>query len=244
MTHSTHDLEVLAAHASGFEPDRGAAEALLATCEECRLVYDEQVGMRFVLSQAGAARLNEAEQATLLAALGTALPIASPVTRLESIRHGPANKPLSPVWGRMLAAAAALAVVVGVGALLPNRGNQTTTTLAATDAAAPEFAAGGANDEQAAETTAAAATIYGLTASDELSGLKAEAQALEEADANQARMADLDDQCPSETEGLTIRAIGESTYQERRVILILAESDGEVSPRAFYADDCSEIPLP
>jgi hypothetical protein len=243
--HTSHDLEVLAAYASGYEPDRSAAESLVATCNDCRVIYEEQLQMRSLLSHAETAYLTESEQVQLVTAIAGAIP--------RSVRrpdNGKAHaKPLSPVWGRMMAAAAALAVVIGVGATIASQdgpGNAA-TTFAADTAAVPEFAAGGGvgSGERSTVTSAAgAATIYQLEVAGDLDGLKAEAEALGDDTSSGEGTAVADVSCAEETEELTIRAIGESTYQGRAVLLILAEDDGEVSPRAFFTDDCTEIRLP
>jgi len=243
MNHNTHDLEVLAAYASGYEPDRTAAEALVSSCEDCRGIYEEQLRMRSLLSHAGTVYLTESEQVQLVTAIAGAMP--GSVRRLDISKAQP--KPLSPVWGRMMAAAAALAVVIGVGATIAsqNGSGNAATTFAADTAAAPEFAAGGSgNGERSTVTTAAAAaTLYQLEAAGDLDQLKAEAEALA-ADDTSSGEGNAVAECAEETEGLTIRAIGESTYQGRAVLLMLAEDDDEVSPRAFFTDDCTEIPLP
>ncbi|MGH8923890.1 MAG: hypothetical protein ACRDWA_04495 [Acidimicrobiia bacterium] len=245
MNHSTHNLELLAAHASGHEPDRAAAETLLSTCDECRLVYEEQVQMRSMLARAGYAHLSASEQAQLAAAIGAARP--GPARSFEARRAQP--KTLNPIWGRVMAAAAAMAVVVGVGATIASQQGgdlAATTTVAADTAAAPEFATGGAeNGERAPATTAASAeaTLYQLEAAGDLDRLKAEAEALSDETTAQDSAA-LDAQCAEETEDLTVSARGESTYQERAVLLLLAEEDGDLLPRAFFTDNCSEIPLP
>ena len=243
MNHNSHDLEVLAAYASGYEPDRTAAEALVSSCEDGRVTYEEQLRMRSLLSHAGTVHLTESEQVQLVTAAG-AMP--GSVRRLDTSRAQP--KPLSPVWGRMMAAAAALAVVIGVGATIAsqNGSGNAATTFAADTAAAPEFAAGGGdNGERSTVTTAAAAaTLYQLEAAGDLDQLKAEAEALADDTSSGEGTAVSDGSCAAETEGLTIRATGESTYQGRAVLLILAEDEGEVSPRAFFTDDCTEIQLP
>ncbi|HJR88267.1 MAG TPA: hypothetical protein VJ930_11500 [Acidimicrobiia bacterium] len=236
MNHDAHDLELLAAHASGYEPDRVAAEALISGCAECRVLFEEQLQLRSLLAGVGSAQLTEREQSQMATAITAALPVP--------MRRKTETKPMSPIWGRMMAAAAALAVVVGVGATIASQqgsGNAATTSMAA-DAAAPEFAAGGAtNTERATATTAASATLAQLEAGGDLDELKAEAEAL----ADEGTPAgDASVSCVEETEDLAIEERGESTYQGRQVLLLLVEDDGELSPRAFFLDDCSEIVLP
>jgi hypothetical protein len=244
MNHNSHDLEVLAAYASGYDPDRTAAEVLVSSCEDCRAIYEEQLRMRSLLSHAETVRLTESEAVQLVTAIAGAMP--GSVRRLDTSKPQP--KPLSPVWGRLMAAAAALAVVIGVGATIAsqNSSENAATTFAADTAAAPEFAAGGSdNGERSTVTTAAgAATLYQLEAAGDLDQLKAEAEALADDTSSEDGTAVAVASCAEETEGLAIRARGESTYQGRTVLLILAEDDGEISPRAFFADDCTEIPLP
>jgi hypothetical protein len=237
--HNSHDLQVLAAHASGYEPDRNAAEALVASCEDCRIIYEEQLHMRSLLTGVGSAHLTESEQLQLVTVVAGAMPALArrpdiPETKL---------RPVSPVWSRMMAAAAALAVVIGVGATIASQdgSRNAATTLAADTAASPEFAAGGAG-ERATVTTAAGAATLQLEAAGGLDELKAEAAAL--ADDPPSGEGAAVAECAEETEELTIRAIGESTYQGRAVLLMLVEDSGEVSPRAFFIDDCTEIALP
>ncbi|MGH8957856.1 MAG: hypothetical protein ACRDVK_04185 [Acidimicrobiia bacterium] len=244
MNHTTHDLELLAALATGYEPDRAAAEALVSSCDECRVVYEGQEQMRLMLAEAGRAQLTENEQSRLLAAIDAARP--APVRPLEVRKPQP--KTLSPIWGRAMAVAAAMAVVVGVGATIASQQGSSgaTTTVAADTAAAPEFAAGGGStDERATETTAAsAATIYQLAVSEDLDQLKAEAEALADETTAAEGAAVADASCVKETEDLTIEERGESIYQRREVLLLLVEDDDELSPRAFFLDDCTEISLP
>jgi hypothetical protein len=237
--HNSHDLEVLAAYASGYEPDRNAAEAMVASCEDCRIIYEEQLHMRSLLTGVGSAHLTESEQLQLVTVVAGALPAS---VRRPDI---PATKlrPVSPVWSRMMAAAAALAVVIGVGATIASQdgSRNAATTLAADTAASPEFAAGGA--ERATVTTAAGAASLQLEAAGDLDELKAEAAALaDDPSAEEAAVADVS--CAEETEELTIRASAESTYQGRAVLLMLVDDSGEVSPRAFFIDDCTEIAFP
>lgn len=235
INHDTHDLELLAAHASGYEPDRVAAEALISGCAECRVLFEQQTRLRSLLAEVGSARLTESEQSQMATAITAALPVP--------MRRKTETKPMSPIWGRMMAAAAVMAVVVGVGATIASQQDSgaAATTMAA-DAAAPEFAAGGAtNTERATATTAASATLAQLEAGGDLDELKAEAEAL----ADEGTPAgDASVSCAEETEDLAIEERGESTYQGRQVLLLLVEDDGELSPRAFFLDDCTEILLP
>lgn len=241
MNHDAHDLELLAALASEHEPDRIAAETLISECAECRALFEEQLQLRSLLADVGSAQMTESERSQLLTAVTSALPVP--------IRRKTETKPLSPIWGRMMAAAAALAVVVGVGATIASQqgsGNSATTSLAA-DAAAPEFAVGGATSSErastaaASPTTAAAATLAQADAKGDLNRLKAEAEALAD---DSAPEEDASVSCAAETEDLQIRERGGSFYQGRQVLLLLVEDDGELSPRAFFLDDCTEIALP
>lgn len=237
MNHDTHDLELLAAHASGYEPDRIAAEALISSCEECRVLFEQQLHLRSLLTEVGLAQLTESEQSQLEKAVTAAMP--------APIRRKTETKPLSPIWGRMMAAAAVMAVVVGVGATIASQqgsGGAATTTIAADAAAASEFAVGGAtNTERAPATTAASATLAQLEGAGDLDQLKAEAEALADEAAPEG---DASVACAEETEDLAIEERGESTYQGRQVLLFLVEDEGELTPRAYFLDDCSEIALP
>ena len=239
--HNSHDLAVLAAYASGYEPDRSAAEALVVSCEDCRMIYEEQLHMHSLLSGVGSVRLTESEQLQLVTAVVGAMPpsVRRPDKPETKVR------PISPVWSRMMAAAAALAVVIGVGATIASQdgSRNAATTLAADTAASPEFATGGAA-ERATVTTAAGAATLQLQAAGDLDELKAEARGLADDPSSEEGAAAADVACAEETEDLTIRARGESTYQGRAVLLMLVEDSGEVSPRAFFMDDCTEIALP
>lgn len=237
MNHDTHDLELLAAHASGYEPDRAAAESLISACEECRVLFEEQLQLHSLLAEVGPAQMTDSERSQLLTAITAALPVP--------IRRKRESKPLSPIWGRMMATAAALAVVVGVGATIASQqgsGAAATTSVAADAAAAPEFAAGGAtNSERAVATTAASATLAQLESATDLDRLKAEAEGLADDGAPEE---DASVSCSEETEDLLVQERGESFYQGRQVLLLLVAEDDELSPRAFFLDDCTEIPLP
>lgn len=240
MNHDAHDLELLAALASEHEPDRIAAETLISECAECRVLFDEQLQLRSLLAEVGSAQMTESERSQLLTAVTSALP--------TPMRRRTETKPLSPIWGRMMAAAAALAVVVGVGATIASQqgsGNAATTSLAADAAAASEFAVGGATNTErasaASPTTAGVATLAQTEAEGDLDRLKAEAEALAD---DSAPEEDASVSCAAETEDLEIRERGESVYQGRQVLLLLVEDDGELSPRAFFLDDCTEIALP
>jgi hypothetical protein len=135
--------------------------------------------------------------------------------------------------------------VVGVGATIASQqgsGAAATTSVAADAAAAPEFAAGGAtNSERAVATTAASATLAQLESATDLDRLKAEAEGLADDGAPEE---DASVSCSEETEDLLVQERGESFYQGRQVLLLLVAEDDELSPRAFFLDDCTEIPLP
>jgi hypothetical protein len=235
--HATHDLELLAGAASGYEPDRVGAEELMGSCEECRLVYEEQLETRSLLLQSGLVRMTAAEERQLLSAVSSAFP-----AQLKQRRARQQSKALSPIWGRVMAAAAVLAVMVGIGATVATQqlaGGGATTTAAA--AAAPaEMAAGGAEADERSTAASSSLLAYGLAADDDAARLKVEAESL--AADNAAQAADEEVVCAEELSDLTIRARGESSYQGRPVLLVL--TDGEPQARAFFADDCTEIALP
>lgn len=236
MNHSEHDLDVLASWASGYEPDRRRAEEFIALCPECAEFHLEQTRIRAMLLEAGTARLRPEEAAALTAAITAAQPVA--------LSTRPAPKPLSPIWGRVLGAAAALAVVTMIGfALQPGGGAATATT----GLFSAEAAAGGEADRATTElyaapaTTAAASAVAGDTAiqDGDLARLEEESERLLVAppEASQGALP-----CPEvATDAI---ASAEVDYRDRTVLLLLVEEDGERIVRAFFTDDCSEILLP
>ncbi len=238
MNHTEHDLDLLASWASGYEPDRRRAEEFMSQCPECAAFFTEQSQVRSLLAGMGSARLRTEEATSLLAAVSTAQPL--PVTLKP--------KPISPIWNRLLGAAAALALVTAIGiAFRPSGGAGEVPTNAASGAASDSRAAESALEMQAATTMAAsettAATFGDATMAGDLDTLKTEADTLQseppEGAANAHRLAV---ECPALD--LEILALVETTYQERETFLILVEEEGATVVKAYFADDCTEIVLP
>ena len=240
MNHSEHDLDLLASWASGYEPDRRRAEEFMAQCPECAAFFAEQSQVRSLLAGVGTARLRPEEATSLLAAISTAKALPAALSQRA--------KPISPVWNRLLGAAAALAVVTAIGiAIRPSGGAGEMPTNAAAGAASDSRAAESALEMQSATTSAAAGTTAGVfTAADaagDLDSLKAEADAFAaeppEDTANAQRLAFL---CPSVDH--EILASVETTFQGRETFLILVEEEEAPVVKAYFSDDCTEILLP
>lgn len=149
--HKHHDLDLIADFAAGRLDDPESAQAMVATCPDCSRAYHNHRTVLEAVSRQSPAVLNDLERHQVRMAVWEAL---GP----EPSRAVSASR--TPWWYRVSAVAAALVVVVGVGAtLLGGRGGGTatmagealTTTADAVEAPADTFAAasGGAADTPA-----------------------------------------------------------------------------------------------
>jgi hypothetical protein len=255
MTHSDHDLALIAGYASGDSGDRPAAEELIAGCAECAAEYREQVQVYRLLGEVPAARMSDNEALALTSAVLSQLPAA----KVVDIASAPSRKPVSPLWGRLSAVAAALAGVALVGALITtNMGGDgaAATTSVATDFLAQESAdrVGDASEPTiaASATTAAASTAGGaFEAADQssLSALSVEAQQLLE-DVESGNTPTTAARLPGDLEdcavlaNLEVVASADAELADRPVLIVIVEVEGELTARAFFADECAEIDLP
>lgn len=126
-----HDFELIAAIAEGeLSPaEQAAAEATLASCENCRSDLELQREALAFIRAAGPVKMTDLERATIHRSVQAAVRPASPTSL---------SKPSVPWFQRLMpamAAAAALLVVVGIGSVLVNGAGDAdpvaeTTTLA------------------------------------------------------------------------------------------------------------------
>lgn len=111
--HENHDLDLLAALAEGRLADTRQAEELLASCPECAELYRAHSTVLEAVRRDPAPELTELESRRLRAAVWNEVGTASPPAEATE----PAKRGV-PGWYRLLGAAAALAVIVGVGGVL------------------------------------------------------------------------------------------------------------------------------
>jgi hypothetical protein len=243
MTHSTHDLALIAGLAAGESDPQ--AEALVATCELCAEEYREQLAMKGLLAEISPATLN-ADEARLLRerVMGS---LSTPVVDELALRR----KPLSPVWGRLTAVAAAIAGITLVGAVVTSGGGAGSATTSSDDFAL----IGQSSDMRAAATTAAAtaeasggaADSVMLAPDESFADLKGQAQEL----LDQARSGNVSTTAAPAAEAescelppdLEIVTQAQTTLNERPVVIVIVETEAGLVARAFYTDDCSEITL-
>lgn len=142
--HTHHDLDLVIALAEGSLADPSAAEELIASCSECADTYEAYLTVRAAVAAAPAPAMTELEKRRMSNALwaelavdGTAPAGLSPAPVDGSARtradaptprtrdHAPTPR-TTPWWYRVAPVAAALAVVVGVGATLTGGDDQAT----------------------------------------------------------------------------------------------------------------------
>lgn len=147
-----HDLDLVAALAEGAPPeDAGNAAELVESCPICRAEFQMQQQMRAGLRSLPPVELDAAERALLHRRVSAAT---------GDRRRAPATRS----WLRLAPVAAALALIVGVAAVLTSQGNHTTSGSVALDskAAAPGVGSRG-------ETTlTTVASVAGANATAEL----------------------------------------------------------------------------
>ena len=153
-----HDLDLIAAYASGHLEDEARARELVASCDECRSEYQLHLSIRGELGDLEQPIMTAAERAALHRDLWTDLRAPSPAS-------SPAVGARTPWWYRWSAAAAGLFLVVGLVTVLANPtatedvfetiGNELTTdgSPRLEDGEAP--AAPGESDAGGPDTTAA-----------------------------------------------------------------------------------------
>lgn len=137
--HTEHDLDLVIALADGSLTDPHPAEDLVATCPECADTYEAYLAVRAAVAASPVATMTDLERRRLHNSLWAEIadekaPAASPA---------PAAAPRTPWWYRVAPVAAALAVVVGVGATLTG-GDDVAATF---DTVAAEMGRDGVEDE-------------------------------------------------------------------------------------------------
>lgn len=148
--HSEHDLDLISDLVEGRLDDPAPAEALIATCAECAEAYEAHRLVKAAVAAEPAVSLNDLERRRLHDALWADL--APAPARPEP------RKATTPWWYRVAPVAAALVVVVGVGAVLTGGDDEAADTFetvgAELDAGGPTE--GGAEMFAAPEETVAA----------------------------------------------------------------------------------------
>ena len=140
-----HDLELIAAYASGWE-DSDRARELVESCPTCRAEFENQVQVRQALQSTAAPALTQLEGARLRAQVW------------REISPGTSSKPVAG-WYRFSWVAAVLVVGVGLTAAMMSSGlmgsgdadlseRDETASLSATEAPAMSTAAATAEDSQ------------------------------------------------------------------------------------------------
>jgi hypothetical protein len=155
--HQNHDLDLIAAFAEGRPDDTAPAEALVAACAECAEIFrSHRIVLEAVQLQAPIA-MSDLERHRLHASVWDSLQTGASSTAT------PAKKAArTPWWYRVVPVAAALVVVVGIGANLLSGGDTASgvfeTVADTAGGPADAYRPLGADEEQAdtAETSAGA----------------------------------------------------------------------------------------
>ncbi|MCJ7754793.1 MAG: hypothetical protein MUP13_09530, partial [Thermoanaerobaculales bacterium] len=142
-----HDFELIAAIAEGkLSPaEQAAAEAILASCQDCRSDLELQREALVILRATQPVTMTNLERATIHRNVLAAVRPATPTS---------VSKPSAPWFQRLMpamATAAALLVVVGVGSILVNGAGDTDSTAETTTVAGASLR--NADDEEIAEAT-------------------------------------------------------------------------------------------
>lgn len=146
--HRLHDVDLVAAYA-GEDPgiDREAAAALVSACPECRSEFALQREVATWMSVAGSVTLSDDERSLLHDRVGSAIA----QTNVVSLTERRSRRQPGQILFRIASAAAAVAVVAGLGGVLGNVGGDSDGGQAFQTVSA-ELAASG----EEANTTAAA----------------------------------------------------------------------------------------
>jgi hypothetical protein len=242
--HDRHDLELIAAHASGESDPR--AVALVENCAECRTEFELQQRVRSWLQAAPSVAMAEHERDALHSRVSQ---------RLAGARSSSRRVPgawLLPVG----AAAAAVAMVAGLSGVLRGGQGAALTMVAGSLAAdaggnvtGEELYAGAAAAEAPATTAAALAAPAARTLpGGDLDAVRAEAEALAagESDQGMTEAADMSAVPPC------LEAIGDSAVirwatsildGEPIVIMIVSTDEEAPETRVFVVEDCSPVDL-
>ena len=252
--HQNHDLELIAAFAEGRLDDVAPAEALVADCEECAEIFRSHRTVLQAVHRQAPVAMSELERHRLHASVWGTLQTGA------TSPAAPAKKAArTPWWYRVVPVAAALVVVVGIGANLMTGGDATSesfeTVAGTAGGPADAYRPLGADEEQAgAETTAVAdaASADTTAAPAEESQLAAPATELEHAAedfqqravADTAGVADKARACVDAdpaAEGTPV-ASESAVVEDRAVWLVGLGTSAEISSVNIYADaDCEVL---
>lgn len=253
--HDLHDLDLIAAHASGEVDPR--AEVLVSTCGDCRAEYDLQRQVREWLSLAPAVTMAEHERSALQHR------VAGQIDRQAMAGTQDRRKTQAPgaLLLRIGAAAAGIAVLAGLTGVLGqigggSAGSATTVAAAGTLAATESMLAADDGDlsEPDASTEATTAMLgmaapesRGLPGGDE-AAVREEAKTLTEEAVTDTATAAAENRvaqppCVEEIEGLAPLLWAESFLDGEPVVIIVVE--GEENPEAlvFILKTCELVDL-
>ena len=262
--HRRHDLDLIASYA-GDDPgiDRDSAAALVASCPECRSEFDLQRRVAAWTSAAPLVTMNEAERSLLHDRIDGAINQPN-VVSID--RHRSKRQP-GQLLLRIGTAAAALAVVAGLGGLFTEIGGDDDGGTAF-QTIASELAAGSDETTAAAAATTTAASFAAASAErsvlpggdadavrEEIEELMARAAAPEEAGVPADAQADAMNgipPCIDELSGREVLITAESVLDGEPIVVFVVSTTEESEPAASGADvealvfrtvDCSTVDL-
>jgi hypothetical protein len=247
--HDQHDLDLIAAYASGEIDPR--AEDLVGSCAGCRVEFDLQRQVREWLVSAPMVTMADHERSALHHRVTAQLGHVLKNRRAGARRFAP-----STLLVRLGAAAAGLAVVLGLSGVMGQLGfggaTAATTTLAATEAVNAQV-----TDEAsglAASTTAAPSADYGLASmrssliGGDADAVREEAKALAEelnvpTYAGQATDRVAAPPCVDQIEGLTPLLWAESLLDGEPIVIIVVEGEDQPEALVYRLDTCELVDL-
>jgi hypothetical protein len=259
MNHDLHDVDLVAAYALDYDDvDRDAAGQLVADCPECRSEFDNQRAVTSWLTAASVVALGDDERAALHARVDAA--IARPkVVALPDRRH---RRQPGQILFRIGAAAAALAVVAGLGGVF-NRigGDDGGGSVFQTEAS--EIAGASAESTTAASPTTTTADMFAAASAErtmlaggdaaavqrEVEELIARASSPEEAGAPSNSQADAMTsvaECSDQIGDREILVTAESQLDGEPIIVFAVagvDAEEEVEALVFRLADCSSVDL-
>lgn len=253
--HSRHDLDLVAAYA-GDDPgiDQNLAAGLVAACSDCRSEFDLQRKVKGWMASAPVVSLGDEERSLLHDRVNRA--VAKPA--VVSISDRRRRRQPGQLIFRIGTAAAALAVVAGLGGVFGNIGGDTDATTAF-ESLSTELAAGSEAANAAAPTTTAAA-MYGATTAEramlvggDLEAVKKEVEELigrvaarEEAQAPEDTQADAMisvPPCSDQVEDREVLLSAESVLDGEPIIVFVVSGEEATQALVFQTADCSVVDL-